>query len=102
MAQAAPTLGAGPRPQVKETKTPAAVLKTLAATAIIPEADGADAVNGCLQLEDMTSFDGGTGVALELSHGATCNRVEVLPCSSRVYTQWKIGFWCCDVVKVLA
>jgi hypothetical protein len=35
MAQAAPTLGAGPRPQLQETKTPAAVLKTLAASAII-------------------------------------------------------------------
>jgi hypothetical protein len=84
---------------VKETKTSTAVLKTLVATIIIPEADGAD---GCLQLEDMTSFDGGTRVALEVSHDATCNRVEALPCSSRVYTQWKIGFWCCDVVTVLA
>lgn len=64
MAQAAPTLGAGPRPQSQETKTSAAVLKTLAASASIPEADGAD---GCLRLEDMTSFDGGTGVALELA-----------------------------------
>lgn len=62
MAQAAATLRAGPRPQVKETKTSPAVLKTLVATAVIPEADGAD---GCLQLEDTTSFDGGTGVALE-------------------------------------
>ena len=64
MAQAAPTLGAGPRPQSQETKTSAAVLKTLAASASIPEADGAD---GCLRLEDMTSFDGGTGVALEVA-----------------------------------
>jgi hypothetical protein len=70
----APTLGAGPRPQVKETKTSTAVLKTLAATAIIPEADGAD---GCLQVEDMTSFHGGTDFALEISHGATCGKVEV-------------------------
>jgi hypothetical protein len=41
MAQAAPTLGAGPRPQSQETKTPAAVLKTLAASGMIPEAEGA-------------------------------------------------------------
>ena len=61
MAQAAPTLGAGPRPQLNETKTTATVLKTLAASGMIPEADGAD---DCLQLEDMTSFDGVTGVAL--------------------------------------
>lgn len=62
MAQAAPTLGAGPWPQVKETKTTGAVLKTLAASGMIPEADGAD---DCLQLEDMTSFDSSvTDVAL--------------------------------------
>lgn len=60
---------------------------------------GAD---GCLRLEDMTSFDGGIGVALELSHNATCVKVEVLPCSSRVYTEWKFDFWCCDVVTVVS
>jgi hypothetical protein len=92
MAQAAATLGAGPRPQSNGTKTSAEVLKTLAASTIIPEADGAD---GHLQRESMTSFDGVTGVALEV---ATVPPVLEWRSAVREPCLYKVGKLAFDVV----
>jgi hypothetical protein len=52
---------------------------------------------GWLRLEDMRSFDGITGVALDSSHSTTCTGVEAC-CVRAVLMQSASGLWCCTVV----